>query len=455
MPIPKRQQFTALGDYFAARRDAILQAWRKADRADPDQTTGRSLTLGQFLDHIPEMLDAFEYRLRSCPGGANAVAAEADKKDEEVKHGLHRWQQGYRLQELIDECGHLQFCLYDELGRFAKKNPGIEPATLAEAHRQIMALVSETISESAGQYERMQQAEAAGHVGDLQGALASVNHIERHRSTLLHQVVHDLKNDVVGVNLAAARLGRAAMAEADRVASANYLKQAVQGLNTMLEELMELARLQAGQETRKIAAFDATVLLQELCAAHQPFARECKLFLMVEGPSRLAVNGDAEKTRRLAKNLVGNALKYTPGGGVHVSWGQEKETWWLKVKDTGPGMLSEAGTPLVTGLQEATASAKESDDKTAASKGKASRVLKAPAVASSATAPSPHQPGEGIGLSIVKRLCELLDASIEIASSAETGTTFRVVFPLAIGPRKSVRGLGVPARQRKEKRRAG
>ncbi len=38
-------------------------------------------------------------------------------------------------------------------------------------------------------------------------------------------------------------------------------------------------------------------------------------------------------------------------------------------------------------------------------------------------------PSEGIGLSIVKRLCELLDASLEVASSAGTGTTFRVVFP--------------------------
>ena len=41
-----------------------------------------------------------------------------------------------------------------------------------------------------------------------------------------------------------------------------------------------------------------------------------------------------------------------------------------------------------------------------------------------------HQPtGEGIGLSIVKRLCELLDATLELTSSAQAGTTFRVVFP--------------------------
>jgi signal transduction histidine kinase len=166
----------------------------------------------------------------------------------------------------------------------------------------------------------------------------------------------------------------------------------------------------------------------------------------VEGPAQLAVEGDAEKTRRLAKNLVGNALKYTPSGGVNVTWGQEKETWWLMVKDTGPGMLSGPGTPLVTALQEATASAKESDNKTAASKGEASQVLSAPTDATSGEAPSLHQPGEGIGLSIVKRLCELLDASIEIASSAETGTTFRVVFPLVIGPRQSLRSVGAASR---------
>jgi signal transduction histidine kinase len=430
MFLSKSQQFTALSDHFAAHRDRILQAWRKADRADPEQTTGRSLTVGQFHDHIPEMLDAFELRLRSREGGSDARAADLDRKDEGVKHGLHRWQQGYRLQELINECGHLQLCLYYELGLAAANNPGIEPATLAEAQRQIMALVNDTISESAGQYERMQQAEAAGHVGDLRGALTSIQEIERHRATLLHQVVHDLKGDVLGVNIAATLLGQPTMAETDRKESTTYLKQAVQGLNAMLEELMELARLQAGQEKRKIAPFDAAVLLTELGAAHQPLALERHLFLGVQGPARLAVEGDAEKTRRLAKNLLGNALKYTPCGGVDVTWGEEKESWWLMVKDTGPGMLSGPGSTLVSGLQEATASARESDNKTAASQGETSHVLPTPWDADSAVTPSKHQGGEGIGLSIVKRLCELLDASIEIASSGETGTTFRVVFPL-------------------------
>jgi len=429
MPQSRSQQFSALSDQFATRRVAILDAWRKADRADPDQTTGRSLTVSQFFDHIPEILDAFEYRLRSHPDGMDAQTADGDKKEEGVKHGLHRWQQGYRLRELINECGHLQVSLFEELENIALEHPEFERATLVEANRQIMALVNNTISESAGQYERMQQAESAGHVGDLMGALASVNEIERRRSTLIHQAVHDLTSDVVGVSLAATLLGRTEIAEADRVEFAAMLQRGVSGLSGMLGDLMELARLGAGQEKRRIAPFDAAALLEERCNRNEPFAQERQLFLDVEGPVQMEVEGDADKVGRLLQNLLMNALKYTSTGGVSVSWGEEKENWWLMVKDTGPGLHSRASAPLVTGLQEATASAKQADEKSTTFKGEASHVLAAPLDATNKSHPPKHQPGEGIGLSIVKRLCELLDASLEIASSAETGTTFRVVFP--------------------------
>jgi len=97
---------------------------------------------------------------------------------------------------------------------------------------------------------------------------------------------------------------------------------------------------------------------------------------------------------------------------------------------TGGGSYVHARISNFSGLQEATASAKESDEKSTAPTGETSRVLPPPEGVDAVVAPTRHQPGEGIGLSIVKRLCELLDASLEIATSAESGTTFRVVFPL-------------------------
>ena len=425
----KSQQLEALSDYLFSRREAILLAWRKAAYADPEQTTVRSLTRGQFNDHIPEVLDAFESKLRSRPGGTDARAADADKKREEVKHGLHRWQQGYHLQELMHEWGHLQLCLFEVVEAFANAHPEFGPEALAEANRQMIMLVNGAISESTKQYARLQQAEAAGHVHDLERALAEVSKLERRRATLIHQAVHDLRGDVQAVSTAAEVL-RETETAAERAEFATLVQKGVDSVTIMLGELMQLARLEAGQEHREIAAFDAAALIIELCEINMPVARERSLYLKTEGTSPFPVSGDTNKVRRLLQNLVLNALKYTSVGGVTVSWGEEKTNWWFMVKDTGPGLLAGPGAPMLLGLEEATASARESDEKTAETKGETSQVLTpTESAGTAATRPVHQQVGEGIGLSIVKRLCELLDASLELASSAETGTTFRVVFP--------------------------
>ena len=428
MPLTPSEQLAALSDLLAAGKEAILTAWRKLDGANPEQKTGRSLTLGQFMDHIPAILANYGHKLRCRRDGAAARAAEVEEEEDGVKHGLHRWQQGYRLKELISECGNFQICVFEELANIFASHPDLEHATLLEAHRQLLHLINDIISESAAQYERMQQAEASGRVRDLMSALADVDEIERRRAMLIHQAVHDLSSDVLGVKMAVTWISQTGMAETERVKSAAFLDRAVQGLGSVLGELMDLARLEAGEENREIAGFDAGGLISELCDLNQPFAKERSLFLKAKGPAQLLAEGDAEKVRRVAKNLVVNALKYTDAGGVSVSWGEEKENWWLMVKDTGPGMLTEAGTSMADGLQEATASAKESDENSAALKGESSHVLP-PKNTATPTRLSQHQSGEGIGLPIVKRLCELLDASLEIASSAEAGTTFRVVFP--------------------------
>ncbi len=431
MSAPKVEKLAAIADFLSARRKAILSNWRRAATADPEQTTGRSLTRGQFNDHIPQVLDAFERKLRARPGGMGAEAADAASKEEGVKHGLHRWQQGYRLEELVQEWGYLQQCLFDELEAFAVAHPEVERETLVDANRQMITLVNEAIGESSSQYERMQRAEAVGRMNELERALTSIHEIERQRSALIHEAVHDLNGNVFGVTLAAKMLGGAHIDPADRAECAQLLQRGVLSVTEMLADLTELARLEAGRESREIAEFDAAALVAELGDAYRPIADGQGLYLKVEGAPRLIVDGDPGKVRRLLQNLVLNALKYTVRGGVTLSLGVEEQekTWWLMVKDTGPGFLAGPDGPLAVGLKEATASARESDEKAAASEGQTSKVLVPTQGFPVARNPSHVQPGEGIGLSIVKRLCELLDASLEMASSGETGTTFRVVLP--------------------------
>ncbi len=416
-----------LSDYLATRREAILQAWSRAVDADEKQTTASSLTRAQFNDHIPGILDAFERRLRA---GVEDDAKQYGKADE-VKHGVTRWQQGYRLQELMHEWGHLHVCLLAELNAFSAANPDFDRALLSEAARHLAMMVNEAICESAVQYEHMQQAEAASHIDDLMGALTGVLEIERHRSTLIHQAVHDLGNNVNSVGMAANLLGEKEIAETERLEFAAILQQGVKSVSVMLGELMELARLEAGQERRDVGEFDAAALVDDVCDLNRAVARERNLFLQVHASHPLSVEGDPGKVRRVLENLMRNALKYTEHGGVSVDRGDDTGSWWVSITDTGPGMKTGTDTPLLAEMKNATVIAAEVNGAGDSAREEAGGpgVLGSSRSGSAPKRSTKQPPGEGIGLSIVKRLCDLLDASLEVTSSAGRGTMFKVVFP--------------------------
>ncbi|MBC8041531.1 MAG: sensor histidine kinase [Opitutaceae bacterium] len=414
-----------LSNYLATRRKAILKAWSRAVNADAKQTTASSLTRAQFNDHIPDILDAFERRLRAGP----VDEAGADGKTDGIKHGITRWQQGYRLHELMHEWGHLHMCLLVELDTFGASNPDFDRASLSAAGMQLAVMVNEAISESAEQYEHMQQVEAASHIDDLMSALTSVLEIERRRSTLIHQAVHDLGNDVNSFGMAANLLGEKEIAETERLEFTAILQHSVKSVSVLLGELMELARLEAGQERRQMSDFDAAALVAEVCDLNRGVARARNLFLQVDASPPLPVEGDPGKVRRVLQNLMGNALKYTEHGGVSVGCGEDKASWWMSVKDTGPGLQSGTDSPLLTEMKKATDIVAEVDAKPDAGNsggsGETSSLRSVPVAKRSAKQPA----GEGIGLSIVKRLCDLLDASLEVTSPAGQGTMFKVVFP--------------------------
>ena len=137
------------------------------------------------------------------------------------------------------------------------------------------------------------------------------------------------------------------------------------------------------------------------------------------------------KILRIAQNLVLNALKVTERGGVCVQWQERNDSgaqqWVLCVQDTGPGFQAQSpSAPLESALRQATAESHELDAN-AGSQAQPAATLKSQSDPHALSVPA----GEGIGLSIVKRLCELLDASLELETAPGAGTTFRVVLPRA------------------------
>jgi len=427
------EQLSALAEHLEVRRGALLKAWHKAVDRDPQMTTGASLPRTQLNDHIPDLLDAFGRRLRALRGTDNDRPEDEHNADA-AAHGLQRWQQGYDLREVTREWGRLQLCVVDELEIYGAGHPEVDPRVMSIARREWTALCTHGISESTAKYFQLQQIEALGHVRDLEQALEQVHELERQRAELWHEAAHDLRGNLGVVANVTAGLSLRGVADPLRDNFLRILKRNVTSLHSLLEDVTNLARLQAGREQRQVEPFDAAVVLRELCERVQPIVEEQGLFLKSEGPAALPVHGDAVKTQRIAQNLLLNALKYTLRGGVTLSWGDSRANdvnrWMLRIHDTGPGFQAGPGAPMARALEEATEEARHVEH---AARGISATAATDRNQSSVATDDRPvHQErGEGIGLSIVKRLCELLDATMEMESKPDEGTTIRIAFPRA------------------------
>jgi len=422
---------TGLASHLSARQTEILAAWHAFAEADPELTTPTTLPRVLFNDHIPHVLETFVRRLRSgLPRETFAAAAERVKDAE--AHGLQRWQQGYRLREVTREWGHLQRCLLDELHSYAVAHPHVDAEALHAAYRGLVALCSEGVSDSTSQYFHLEQIEALGQVRDLSQTIEQLREIERERGELWRQAAHDLRGNLGAVANATAGLSLQALPEGSREELFRLLQRGVSSVRMMLDDMVSLARLQAGQEQRRLEAFDVASVFREMCEGFQPIARERGLFLDAQGPESMQVVGDAVKVRRIAQNLVLNAIKYTQRGGVTVSWGDSRAgdaaRWMIAVLDTGPGIHAGPGAPIAEALEVAThEAAQEQRDEGTPSATAAARDEGAEAEPD--RRPVHQVRGEGVGLSIVKRLCDLLDASVEVESVPGEGTVFRVLFP--------------------------
>jgi signal transduction histidine kinase len=428
-----------LADHLAAHRNDILSSWRAAVDQDPELPTASTITRNQFIDHIPAVLDAFEQRLRA-EDHAERAAAIADQKESAAEHGLHRWQQGYNLPETMCEWGHLHVALLHELERFRITHPELQPNVMHSALRALVRLCSDGVCASAARYASLQQTEAASRVRDLEDALRQLQALEQQRADAWREAAHDLRGSAHVISNVSAAMSRSkdVLTPTTQEFVSDVLRRGVASLNHLLADLMDQARLEAGQELRSLTDFDVSAILRNFCESMRPFATERNLFLKCEGPAPFMVEGDATKVQRIVQNLVFNALKVTERGGVKVTWSEsgsdKRPQWMLCIQDTGPGFKARVASPLEAELKHATIEAQGVEERAEMEGQSSTPTEPAPTLASQTPAPVNSLPsGEGIGLSIVKRLCELLDAGLELETTEGQGTTFRVTLPRKYG----------------------
>jgi RsbT co-antagonist protein rsbRD N-terminal domain len=268
MSAAQAEELAALASFLKTRRDAVLEAWEGMVKGDPEAHVGITLSATHLRDVLTEILEDFERRLRA---GAEGLSKE---EEHSLEHGSHRWQQGYSLRELVREWGYLQKCMMAELDRYALDRPGLEPGTMIFARQVWLDLCTGSIERSVERFAELQKAEATGVLYDLQQAVETVRASERKRAEAWHEAAHDLRGNVSVVTSTTTLLAQEDAPDSLRSKAVGILQTSVTSLLDLLEDLMSLARLEAGREHRKLDTFDAAAHLRQLCLALEPAARE-------------------------------------------------------------------------------------------------------------------------------------------------------------------------------------
>jgi signal transduction histidine kinase len=167
----------------------------------------------------------------------------------------------------------------------------------------------------------------------------------------------------------------------------------------LIESLLQLARLDAGQEQFKREPFDLAHVARETIQLLEPFARERGLQL-VSNLGQAQTRGDAERISQVVLNLVTNAIHYTPSGeSITVSTESENQFAILRVADTGFGIPAEDLPHLFERFY---------------------RVEKSR---------SRDKGGSGLGLAISRAIVSAHSGSLEATSAPGQGATFTVRLP--------------------------
>jgi Na+/proline symporter/CheY-like chemotaxis protein len=342
----------------------------------PHSLTRIGATLGEILRHVAEQ------------GGH-----EADL-DQQVAQGLVRYtSEAEPFLERIAERGLVIEVRADSMpgGGLVTTFTDITPSVkAAEALERANATLERRVRERTGELTRLNT--------ELERAKAEADDANVSKTRFLAAASHDILQP-----LNAARLYVSSLSERQRAGEYGDLVQNIDASLEAVEEifaaLLDISRLDTGAMKPEMSDFRIDELLHRLEVEFAPLAREKGLALRF-APSTQAVHSDRRLLRRLLQNLISNAIKYTPSGGVLVGCRRRGSLLRIEVYDTGIGIPHAKRRAVFKEFHRLDHGA---------------RVAR----------------GVGLGLSIVERIARVLDCEVVLKSKFGRGSRFSVAVALA------------------------
>ncbi|CAN7143216.1 ATP-binding protein [Phenylobacterium sp. LjRoot225] len=223
----------------------------------------------------------------------------------------------------------------------------------------------------------------------------------RAKSAFLATISHEIRTPLNGLLGMAQAMAKSRLEPVQRE-RLEIIQQSGEGLLAILNEVLDLSKIEAGKLTLEDGEFDVSQLAQAAHSTFQAVAENKGLAfeLKVLPGARGAYRGDPMRVRQILYNLVSNALKFTDRGSVAIIVGRRSGRLQIQVRDTGIGMTKEQQSKLFRAFEQAEASTTR------------------------------RYGGTGLGLAICRELSELMQGRIRVRSAPGRGASFTVSLPL-------------------------
>jgi signal transduction histidine kinase/CheY-like chemotaxis protein len=218
---------------------------------------------------------------------------------------------------------------------------------------------------------------------------------------------HDLRQPLQAIGIYVSLLKKRAQGPLEPLV--NNLSTAVESLSKLVEELLEISRLDSGAILPRIEQLVVDDMFTLLEQEFTPLAASKGLSLRVRR-SGIAIDSDPLLLQRVIRNLLANAIRYTQRGGVLLAARPRGGLISIEIWDTGPGIKQIELDRIFEEFYRGESSKAENSGS-----------------------------GFGLGLSIVKRICGVLGHPLIVTTRPGTGTVFRVELPLSIMPVRTKR----------------
>jgi signal transduction histidine kinase/DNA-binding response OmpR family regulator/CHASE3 domain sensor protein len=226
----------------------------------------------------------------------------------------------------------------------------------------------------------------------------------KYKSEFLANMSHELRTPLNSILLLSRLLNEnhTNNLTSDQIEYANVIQTSGKGLLTLIDEILDLSKIEAGKMELEYTDVRISDLVNELQALFSPLAAEKHIGFTIEQESDLPLTIETDRLRlnQILRNLVSNAIKFTKKGSVTLHITKKGNECRFSVKDTGIGISKEKQSIIFEAFQQADGSTRRQFG------------------------------GTGLGLSISQKLAHLLNGEITLTSEEGNGSEFTLVLPV-------------------------